>query len=92
MISRFFSQVTAFGLFYMLAMMGIFPFLIYFGKPKPWQKAAQFLMSFPVDNEKIGAYSFFGVTAVFFLNGLLWGLLVIGLFSVFSVLRNLFTG
>ena len=89
MIIRFITQVAAFGFFYMLVMMGTFPFLIYFGKPKPWQKGVQFLMSFPVDNEKIGAFSFFGVISVFFLNGLIWGLLVITLFRLVSLLKNL---
>ena len=82
MLTRFIFQVAAFGFFYMLAMVAAFPFLVYFGKPKPWQKVVEFLMSFPVDSGKVGAFSFSGVVAVFFLNGLLWGLALIGIYKL----------
>ena len=90
MITRFYVQVAAFGFFYMLAMMAAFPFLVYFGKPKPWQKGVEFLMSFPVDSGKVGIFSFFGVVAVFFLNGLLWGLALIGIYklSIFLITKT----
>ena len=90
MIVRFIFQAVAFGFLYGVAMMVTFPFLVYFGKPQPWQKAIEFMMSFPIDNEKVGAFSFFGVVGVFFLNGLLWGLVLIGIFRVGILINNLF--
>ena len=63
---RFVTQVAAFDFFYRLVMMAAFPFLIYFRKPKLWQKGVEVLMSFPVDNDRVGAFSFFWVVAVFF--------------------------
>lgn len=76
---RFLFQVAGFTLFYGLVMLATLPFLVYFGKPKPWQKAIQFLMSFPFDNEKFGLFSFAGSAAIVLLNGILWGIAVIGI-------------
>lgn len=89
MILRFIFQVAAFGLFYTLVLMATFPFLIYFGKARPWQKAAEFMMAFPIDSEKVGAFSLFGAISVFFLNGLLWGLVLVGLFRAGIYCKNL---
>jgi|GEM_PF-2697882 len=89
MFLRFIFQVAAFGFFYTLVLMATFPFMVYFGMPKPWQKVAEFLMSFPVDSEKVGAFSFFGTIAVFFLNGLLWGLVLVSIFRIGIFLKNL---
>lgn len=91
MFLRFIFQVATFGFFYTLALMATFPFMIYFGRPKPWQKAIEFMMSFPVDNEKVGAFSLFGVVCVFFLNGLLWGVVIVGIFRACILVKNLFT-
>ncbi|MBC7571853.1 MAG: hypothetical protein H7319_19300 [Spirosoma sp.] len=76
---RFVIQVAGFVLLYGLAMLATFPFLVYFGKPKPWQRVATFLMSFPLDNEKLGLFSFTGTALVILANGLLWGIGVVGL-------------
>ncbi len=89
MFLRFLFQVAAFGLFYTLVLMATFPFLIYFGKPRPWQKAAEFMMSFPIDSEKVGAFSFFGAISIFFLNGLIWGVVIIGVFRVGVLAKNI---
>jgi len=78
MLIRFLLQVAGFTLFYSLIMLATLPFLVYFGKPKPWQKAIQFLMSFPFDNEKLGLFSFTGGAAVVLLNGVIWGIVVTG--------------
>ncbi|WP_157587533.1 hypothetical protein [Spirosoma arboris] len=86
---RFFLQIAGFGLLYTLILVATFPFLIYWGPAKPWQKFVQFLMEFPVDNEKIGVFSLPGMVAVMFLNGLLWGLMVVSLFKAVILLRNL---
>lgn len=76
---RFFYQVAGFGLVYTLILVATIPFLVYWGKAKPWQMFVQFLMEFPVDNEKIGIFSLPGMVAVIFLNGLLWGLVLVSL-------------
>ena len=89
MFLRFIFQMATFGFFYTLALMATFPFLIYFGKPKLWRKAAEFMMSFPIDSEKVGAFSFFGAVSVFFLNGLLWGLVIIGVFKMGVLVKNI---
>lgn len=79
MLGRFLFQLAGFALLYGLILLIAFPFLIYFGKPKPWQRVATFLLSFPFDNEKLGLFSFVGAALVVLANGLLWGLAVIGL-------------
>lgn len=79
MPSRFLLQVMGFCLLYGLAMLIAFPFLIYFGQPKPWQRVATFLLSFPLDSEKLGLFSFVGVAFVVLLNGFLWGIVVVGI-------------
>ena len=78
MLIRFIFQVAGFTLLYGLAMLATFPFLIYFGKPKPWQRAATFLMSFPLDNEKLRFFSFPGAALIILFNGLLWGVAIVG--------------
>ena len=88
-MTRFLLQVAGFGLIYALLLMATFQFMIYWGKPKPRQRVIDFLMSFPVDNEKIGAFSLVGVVAVFFLNGLVWGLVLVGAVRIGGMLRNL---
>ncbi|RZM10595.1 MAG: hypothetical protein EOO88_47980 [Pedobacter sp.] len=92
MIVRSLLQVAGFALVYTLVLGATFPFLIYFGKAKPWQKIAEFFMSFPIDNEKVGVFSLPGVVALFFLNGLLWGACLLGLFrsinQLLSLLKN----
>jgi uncharacterized protein YjeT (DUF2065 family) len=78
MLIRFAVQVAGFGLLYALVLLATFPFLVYFGKPKPWQKVAEFLLSFPIDNEKLGLFSFAGTALVVLGNGLLWGIVAVG--------------
>lgn len=80
MLSHFLVQVLGFSLLYGLAMLITFPFLIYFGPPKLWQRVATLLLSFPLDNEKLGLFSFVGAACVVLMNGLLWGLVVVGIF------------
>ncbi len=89
MIIRFILQLAGAGLFYLLVMVAAFPFMTIMGTPKPWQKHLEFMMFFPVDNEKIGVLSLPGMIAVIFLNGMLWGVVLIGLFRIGSFLRNL---
>lgn len=89
MMVRFTLQVAGFGFVYALLLMAAFPFMVYFGRPKPWQKSFEFLMSFPVDNERVGVFSAVGVVAVFFLNGLLWGLVILGTCRLTGVLKSL---
>lgn len=71
--------VLGVALFYPLILLGTLPFLVYFGQPKPWQKAAQFLMSFPLDNEKCGFFSFNSAVIFLLLNGFICGICVSGL-------------
>lgn len=89
MIVRFILQAGCFGLFYILVMVASFPFTTIMGTPKPWQKHLEFMLFFPVDNEKIGVFWLPGMIAVVFLNGLLWGLLLVSLFRVGIFLKNL---
>jgi hypothetical protein len=77
-------------LFYSLILLGTLPFLVYFGKPKPWQKAAQFLMSFPLDNEKCGFFSFNSSVAFLLLNGLIWGICVLGLMRLTMAIAGIY--
>ena len=86
MLIRFIWQVAGFALLYSLALLATFPFLVYFGKPKPWQKAAEFFLSFPLDSEKLGLFSFVGTALIVLLNGLLWGVVVIGVLRVFKLI------
>ena len=75
-------QVVVFALLYTLALLATLPFLVYFGKAKPWQRVAEFLLSFPLDNERFGFFSF-GSTIVFLvINSLLWGVALVGLYSL----------
>ena len=85
---RFLIQVGCFGLVYVLVMAVCFPFMRIMGSPKPWQKWLEFMMFFPVDNEKIGVYSLPGMIAVIFLNGLIWGVVIVGLFRASLLLKN----
>ena len=79
MLTRFALQVAGFAGLYALLLLASLPFLVYFGKPKPWQKVAEFLLSFPLDNEKLGLFSFAGAALVVLINGLLWGIAVVGI-------------
>ncbi len=86
---RFIFQVAGFGLVYALIMVVSMPFLVYWGTAKPWQKGIEFLMAFPVDNENVGIFSMPGMIAILFLNGLLWGIALIGLIKLGLLLKNL---
>jgi hypothetical protein len=86
---RFVLQAGWFGLFYLLLLVGSFPFTTIMGTPKPWQRHLEAMLFFPVDNEKIGVFWLPGMIAVIFLNGLLCGLLVVGLFRLVLFLKNL---
>ena len=89
MLVRFIIQVGCFGLFYVLVMVASFPFMTIMGTPKMGQKHLEFMLFFPVDNEKIGVFWLPGMIAVVFLNGLLWGLLLVGSFRLVIFLKNL---
>ena len=89
MLIRFMWQVAGFALLYSLAMLATLPFLVYFGQPKPWQKVAEFLLSFPLDNEKLGLFSFAGAAMIVCLNGLLWGVVFVGVARLFHMLIGL---
>lgn len=82
MLSRFALQVAGFALLYALILLVTFPFLVSFGKLKPWQRVAEFLLSFPLDNEKLGLFSFAGAAFVVLINGLLWGVAVLSAFHL----------
>jgi len=69
-------------------MIATFPFLIHWGAAKPWQKCIEFLMSFPIDNEKIGVFSLPGMIVVMLLNGLLWGTALFGLINISMLLKD----
>jgi uncharacterized protein YjeT (DUF2065 family) len=71
MIIHLLISVTAIALFYSLSLVATIPFLVYFGRPKKWQKTVQFLMSFPLDNETFGFFSLASAILFIFLNGLL---------------------
>ena len=89
MVIRFLFQLGGLVLLYSIVMLAALPFLVYFGKPKPWQRAAEFLMSFPFDNEKLGLFSFKGAAVIVLLNGLLWGIVVIGVARCFQLVISL---
>ncbi|GAB4021713.1 hypothetical protein EXU85_18765 [Spirosoma sp. KCTC 42546] len=86
---RFIMQVTGFGLFYILVMVVTFPFMTIMGTPKPWQKKLEFMLFFPIDNEKIGVMWLPGMIAVIFLNGLIWGVVLVGLFRLGIFIKSL---
>ena len=89
MLIRFIIQVSYFGLFYILVMIVTFPFTTIIGAPKPWQKHLEFMLFFPVNNEKIGVFWLPGMIAVVFLNGMLWGLFFVGSYRIGYFLKNL---
>lgn len=89
MMVRFIIQLAGFGLTYILAIVAAFPFMTIIGNPKPWQRIIEFLMIFPIDNEKIGVFSLPGMIAIAFLNGLLWGFFLIGVFRIACFLKNI---
>lgn len=88
MLTRFALQVACFAGLYALMLLAMLPFLVYFGKPKPWQKVAEFLLSFPLDNEKLGLFSFAGAALIVFANGLLWGIAVVGIVWLGNLVIN----
>lgn len=77
-------------LFYSLILLGTLPFLVYFGQPKPWQNAAQFLMSFPLDNEKCGFFSFNSAVIFLLFNGLIRGICVSGLIKLVMAIAGIY--
>jgi uncharacterized protein YjeT (DUF2065 family) len=85
MLTRFLLQVGGLCLIYALAMLATLPFMVYFGQPKPWQKAAEFLFSFPLDSQRLGLFSLTGGALVVLLNGLLWGTFIVGLVWVIQL-------
>lgn len=86
---RFIIQVACFGLFYILVLVASFPFWTIMGTPKPWQKKLEFMLFFPVDNEKIGVMWLPGMIAVIFLNGVIWGVVLVGLFRIGMYVKSL---
>ena len=79
---HFLIQVAVFDLLYTLALLATLPFLVYFGTPKPWQRVAEFLLSSPLDNERLGFFSFGSAIVFLAINGLLWGLALVGLYKL----------
>jgi len=82
-------QVAGFAVLYSLVMLATLPFLVYFGQPKPWQKVVEFLLSFPLDNEKLGLFSFAGAAVIVFLNGLLWGVVFVSVSRLIQMIIGL---
>lgn len=79
---HFLIQVALFALLYTLALLATLPFLVYFGRAKPWQRVAEFLLSFPLDNERFGFFSFGSAIVFLVINGLLWGVALVGLYRL----------
>lgn len=88
MITKSIIRIIVFGLLYSLAVLLLTPFLVTWGAPKAlWQKILVFLYSFPIDIDTVASDYFF---TCIMLDGLFWGLLLMGLGKLVNYLRTHF--